>query len=408
MWFYMKLAWRNIFRNKRRTIIAGIAIGVGLAALLFTAALMEGMNINMIQSVTSSFLGEAEIHGKGFRETQEVEKTIANPDQLTTELSRDPVVEKFTPRTLSIGMITSPAEANAVVLVGVAPESEKYLSKIDESIAAGKFFEGTNPGDILIGSKLAELLEVAPGDRIVVTVTQANSGDLNQEMFRVSGIYRFGVPEMDSGMAFIRLQTAQKMLGIGNGIHQIAVKFNDIRIASQGNHPFWEKYSGANNEAVGWPILLPQMKTAVDMSWISILITAVILMGLVTFGIINTLFMSFYERMFEFSILGAIGTRPGGLRKLIIFEAAALGIIGIILGVLLGSIALLILNNTGLDYRGIEYAGATFKELIYPAVHIWHYIVFPSGVFVFTIVVGLYPAWVASRLRPADGLRRSL
>lgn len=408
MWFYMKLAWRNIFRNKRRTIIAGIAIGVGLASLLFTAALIDGMKINMIQSATSSFLGDAEIHGNGFRETQEVEKIIADPDQVTAELTKDPVVEKFTPRTLSIGMITSPADASAVVLVGVTPETEKDLSKVDESMVEGKFFEGTKPGDILIGSKLAELLEVALGDRIVVTVTQANTGELNQEMFRVSGIYRFGIPEMDSGMAFIRLQTAQKMLAIGNGVHQIAVKFNDIRIASQGDHPFWKKYSGTNNEAVGWPILLPQMKAAVEMSWISIVITAVILMGLVTFGIINTLFMSFYERMFEFSILVAIGTRPGGLRKLIIFEAAALGIVGIILGLLLGAVVTLIFSYTGLDYRGIEYAGATFQELIYPVVHTWHYIAFPIGVFIFTILVGLYPSWVASRLRPADGLRRSL
>ncbi|MDQ1354169.1 MAG: transporter permease, partial [Acidobacteriota bacterium] len=92
----------------------------------------------------------------------------------------------------------------------------------------------------------------------------------------------------------------------------------------------------------------------------------------------------------------------------IIFEAAALGIVGIILGLLLGAVVKLIFSYTGLDYRGIEYAGATFQELIYPVVHTWHYIAFPIGVFIFTILVGLYPSWVASRLRPADGLRRSL
>jgi ABC-type lipoprotein release transport system permease subunit len=404
----MKLAWRNILRNKRRTIIAGIAIGVGLASLLFTAALMEGMKINMIHSSTSSFLGEAEIHGSDFRETQEVEKTINNLDHLTKELKQDPLVDKFTLRTLSMGMITSPSDAGAVLVVGIVPETEKYLSKIDDSLKKGKFFSGSNQRDIVIGSELAEILAVDLGDRIVVTVSQVNTGDLSQEMFRVSGIYHFGIPEMDTGMVFISLPTAQRMLGIGHNVHQIAVKFHNIQIASQADHPFWKKYSKYNNEAVGWPILLPQMKTVLDMTWISLLIVAAILMGLVTFGIINTLFMSFYERMFEFSILSAIGTRPGGLRKIIIFEAASLAIIGIILGVVVGLVVTIIFKYVGFDYRGIEYAGTTFQELIYPYIHPWHYIVYPTGVFVFTILVGIYPAWVASRLRPAEGLRKSL
>ncbi|HLP62224.1 MAG TPA: FtsX-like permease family protein [Candidatus Deferrimicrobium sp.] len=408
MWFYIKLAWRNVLRNKRRTIIAGSAIGVGLASLLFTAALMEGMKINMIHSSTSSFLGEAEIHGSDFRETQEVEKTVNNLDQVIADLKQESVVDKFTLRTLSMGMITSPSDANAVLLVGIIPGTEKYLSKIDDAIEKGAFFSGNNLNDIVIGSKLAEILAVALGDRIVVTVSQANTGDLSQEMFRVSGIYSYGITEMDTGMAFIRLPVSQRMLGIGDNVHQIAVKFNDIRIASMGNHFFWKKYSRYNNEAVGWPILLPQMKTVMDMTWISLLIVAVILMGLVTFGIINTLFMSFYERMFEFSILSAVGTRPGGLRKLIIFEAVSLAIIGIILGILLGLIITVIFKYAGIDYRGIEYAGTTFHELIYPVIHPLHYLIYPAGVFVFTILVGLYPAWVASRLRPAEGLRRSL
>lgn len=408
MWFYMKLAWRNVLRNKRRTIIASIAIGVGLASLLFTAALMEGMKINMIHSSTSSFLGEAEIHGDNFRENQDVDKTVNNLDQVIKELQQDPVVDKFTLRTLSIGMITSPSDANAILLVGVTPKTEIYLSKVASSIIKGNFFAGNNPLDIVIGSKLAELLEIDVGDRVVVTVSQAKTGDLSQEMFRVSGIYHFGIDEMDSGMAFIRIHVAQRMLGIGNRVHEIAIKFKDIEIASKSNDPFWKKFSRYNNEAVGWPILLPQMKTVLDMTWISILISTVILMGMVTFGIINTLFMSFYERMFEFSILGAIGTRPSGLRKLIIFEAAALAIIGIGFGVILGFIVTIIFKYVGIDYRGIEYAGTTFSELIYPVFRVWHYIIFSVGVFVFTILVSLYPAWVASRLRPAEGLRRSL
>jgi ABC-type lipoprotein release transport system permease subunit len=408
MWFYIKLAWRNVFRNKRRTIIASIAIGIGLASLIFSAALMEGMVNNMIQSATSSFLGEAQIHGSDFRETQEVEKTVQQLDQVVAELNRDTLVDKFTLRTLSMGMISSPANVNAVMFMGVEPETEKYLSKMDNAIDQGDFFSGNNPRDIIIGSNLAETLEVSLGDRVVVTVAQAKTGDLSQEMFRISGIYHFDIKEMDTGMAFVRLSVAQRMLGIGSGVHQIAIKFKDTQTALRADSPFWEKYSRFGNEAVPWTTVLPQMKAVLSMTDISLLFMALILGAVVIFGIINTLFMSLYERMFEFAVMRAVGTRPGGLRKLIILEAGALAVISIILGVILGMILTAILSHTGIDYRGIEFAGATFHELIYPVVSLEHYIIFPIGVFIFTIIVGLYPAWVAGRLRIADALRKSL
>lgn len=408
MWFYIKLAWRNIFRNKRRTIITSIAIGIGLASLIFTAALMEGMINNMIQSATSSFLGQAQVHGGGFRETQDVEKTVNNLGQVTAELKQDPLVTNYTLRTLSMGMIASPANMNAALLVGVEPGSERFLSKIADTLQKGSFFDGANPRDMVIGSKLAEDLEVSPGDRVVATVSQAKTGDLAQEMFRISGIYQFGIKEMDSGLAFIRLKKAQQMLGIGDRVHQIAIKFKDIKTADMPGISFWKKYSRFDNEAVPWTILLPQMKAVLGMVDISLLIMAVILGCVVVFGIINSLFMSLYERMFEFAIMRAVGTRPAGLRKLIVLEAGALAVISIILGSALGMILTLIFAHSGIDYRGIEFAGTTFHELIYPVMNKWHYVVFPVGVLFFTMLVAIYPAWVAGRLRIATALRKSL
>ena len=410
MLFYIKLAWRNMFRNKRRTIIASIAIGIGLAALILSSAVMRGMVSNMIKAATASFLGEAQIHGEGFRETGEVEKTINNLEQVTENLKKEDIVDAFTLRTISMGMLSSPANVNAVMVVGIKPETEKFLSKIDNAIGkeSGDFFRGDNPREIVIGSKLAEVLEVALGDRVVLTVAQAKTGDLSQEMFRVSGIYCFDVKEMDTGMAFIRMEKAQKMLGIGSRVHQIAVKFKDIETASLKEIPFWEKYSIDGNEAVSWITLLPQMKAVLDMTGITIGMMVIIMGAVVVFGIINTLFMSLYERMFEFAVMRAVGTRPSGMRKLVILEAGALGVISIILGLILGVAITLIFTKTGIDYRGIEFAGTTIHEMLYPEMHVTDLIFFPIGVLVFTLVVGIYPAWVAGRMKIADALRKSL
>ncbi len=410
MLFYIKLAWRNMFRNKRRTIIASIAIAIGLAALILSMAVMRGMESNMIKSATASFLGEAQIHGETFREAQEVEETVRNLDRVTAELKKEEIVESFTLRTVSMGMVSAPANVNAVLLVGIEPETEKFLSQIDDAVAEGRgdYFKEDNARDIVIGSKLAEVLEVELGDRVVVTVAQAKTGDLSQEMFRVSGIYHFNIKEMDRGMAFIRLERAQAMLGIGNGVHQVAVKFKDIQTASLQDIPFWDKYSEGGNEAVSWVTLLPQMKVVFEMTAVSIGMMVIILGAVVIFGIINTLFMSLYERMFEFAVMRAVGTRPSGMRKLVILEAGALGVISIVLGIVLGLALTLIMTKTGIDYRGIEFAGTTMHEMLYPEMHILDFILFPIGVIVFTLVVGIYPAWVAGRMKIADALRKSL
>jgi len=408
MWIYIRLAGRNLFRNKRRSVIAGSAIGLGLASLIFVDALIIGMEDNMVQSATTSFLGEGQIHRQGFRETQEVEMTINRLDWLTAHLKQEQMVKDFTLRVMSFGMITSPANVSAIDLVGINPGSEKNLSQVDDAITMGSYFQGDNPGDIVIGSKLAEILEVGLGDRVVVTVAQAKTGDLSQDLFRISGIYHFNIQEMDRGMAFIRLQKAQQMLAIGSDVHEIVLKFMDQKNGQNTELPFWQKYSQFNNEAVGWTVLLPQLRVAFELSEFSTYLTGLILFGVVALGIINTLFMSLYERMFEFGVLRAVGTRPFGIAQLIIFEAGALAVLSILIGIILGFVITYITTKVGIDYRGIEFVGVTFRELLYPVLKVKQFIIYPFWVFVLTTVVGIYPAVYAAKLSPALAMRKSL
>ena len=402
-----KLAWRNIFRNKRRTLIASIAIGIGLTALIFIDAFMIGMAETMIRTATASFLGDAQIHREGFRDTQEVSLTIQALDQVTENLAKEDIVEHWTQRTLAFGMITSPASVSAINLVGVHPPTEKFLSLIDDAITDGVYFEGDNSRDIVIGAKLAEILEIGLGDRVVVTVAQAESGDLSQEMFRVSGIYRFVGEEMNSGMAFVRIEKAQEMLAIGNRVHEIALKFTSIAYTQDSTLPFWDTYSEHGNEALSWTELMSQLTVVLEMTKYSKYIMGVILFGVVIFGIINTLFMSLYERMFEFGVLRAVGTRPFGMARIILFEAGALAIVSIGLGSVLGFLVTALLAHTGIDYTGIEMMGVTMQEFIYPVLEVQQFIIYPISVFVFTIIAGLYPAWHVAKMAPVDAMRRS-
>ena len=408
MWLILiKLAWRNIFRNKRRTLIASIAIGIGLAALIFMDALMIGMLENMVRTATASFLGDAQIHRAGFRDAQEVSLTIQALDEVTTGLAQEEIVEHFTQRVLASGMVTSPANVSAIVLVGVHPPTEKFLSQIDDAITEGVYFEGESSRDIVIGAKLAELLEIGLGDRVVVTVAQAESGDLSQEMFRISGIYQFAGEEMNSGMAFVRIEKAREMLAIGNAAHEIAIKFTSLAYAQDLTLPFWETYSEHGNEALSWTELMSQLKAILEMTQYSKYIIAGIVFILVVFGIINTLFMSLYERMFEFGVLRAVGTRPFGMARVILFEAGALAIVSIGFGAILGFILTAVFARVGIDFTGIEMTEVTMQEVIRPIMTVQQFVVYPVWFFIFTIIAGLYPARYAAKMSPAAAMRRS-
>jgi len=404
---FLKLAVRNLFRNKRRTLIAGTAIGIGLASLIFTDALIIGMEKNMIASATESFMGEAQIHRNGFRESLEVEKTIANKNNLVNRLENEKIVERFTQRTISFAMITSPANLSSVTMVGINPQTELHLSQIDEAITAGSYFTGHNQRDIVIGSKLAEILEVELGSRVVLTVAQAHSGDLSQEMFRISGIYYLNIKEMDRGMVFVRLNKAQEMLGLDDEIHQIALRFTRSEYARDRSLSFWGEYSQGDNQALSWIQLMPELELAFQFSHFSTFFVGLILFGVVALGIVNTLFMSLHERMFEFGVLRAVGTRALAMTKLILFEAGALAVLSIILGSILGFLVTYIIAEIGIDYTGIEFSGVTFRKLLFPVLNLDQFIIYPLAVFLFTLMVGLYPAIFAARMSPSQAMRRS-
>ncbi len=405
---WIKLAWRNIFRNKRRTYIAGTAIGLGLASLIFTDALIIGMEKNMIHSATLTYLGEGQIHRQDYRQTQDAELTINHLPAILDSLKQEKIVRAYSVRAMATGMISSPADMQVVNMVGIDPHLEREVSQLDEVIQRGSFFTDENPRNLLLGSKLAEILDVDIGDRVVMTAARIQNGEFAQEMFRVSGIFHFNIPEMDQGMVFIQLKHAQEMLGLGEQAHEVAIQFTDIQLGMDKDLSFWKRYSKSGNIAESWTVILPQMEAIFEITQFSTLLTGLILFGVVALGIINTLFMSIHERMFEFGVLRAVGTRPWSIARLLLLEAASLAVISIVLGNILGLASTYLVSQIGINYTGIEFSGITFRELIYPKLKVLQFIKYPLWVFFFTILSGIYPAIYAARMSPANALRKSM
>jgi ABC-type lipoprotein release transport system permease subunit len=410
MRFYLKLAWRNVFRNRRRTFLTGLIIGVGLAAIMFTDAWITGMKENRIASATSSFLGEAQIHRDGYLESQENELTVQERGTITSMLEKDPHVKGYTERVMSFGTASSPSDIASIAVYGVDPESEKPLSKVDESMITGSYLAAGFSGrdGVLIGADLAKALEVSVGDRVVITVARAGSGDLSQALFRVSGVFRMHIEQLDSSVALIPLASAQEMIGVDGQVHEIAVQFRDVQYSRRYGREFSAKYSQFGNRAETWQELVPEVKYILDMTDASIGIAVIIVFAVIVFGIVNTLFMSLYERIFEFGVLRAVGTRPAMMRNLIVIEAGVLALYSVLLGVVLGTALTAIGSVFGMDLTGVELAGATFTGRIYTVFRLRQYLLHPALVFGFTVLVSLYPASFAGRMSITKALRRTM
>ena len=197
-----------------------------MAVLVFADGAIRGMEKLMIGSLTKTLQGEGHINLKGFRKNFDVDLYLKNPRTVTDTLNNDERVAAFSIRVLSGGMIRSPYNSVGGIVYGVDAELEKKVSKIEEAIVAGDYLTGEK-GELLIGNKMADLLEVKTGDRIVLTAADAKSNELTQDLFRVSGIFKFGNREIDEGIAFINLADGQALLGIKEGVHQIVLQFKD-------------------------------------------------------------------------------------------------------------------------------------------------------------------------------------
>ncbi|PIP93533.1 MAG: hypothetical protein COV37_13700 [Bdellovibrio sp. CG11_big_fil_rev_8_21_14_0_20_39_38] len=400
----LKLGFRNIMRNKRRSILTGLAVGLGLAAMILVNGFWKGMLANMIDSAVSNYVGHAQIHHRQFGESHEVQYSLDPSSELFQKLKQNTQIEVISKRVIALAMVSSSQESLNAIALGIIPAEEKEISLFDDRILEGHYPENEN--DLMIGVQLQKKLSVQLGDRIVITVSEANTGELNQELFRVSGIFGTGVKDMDEGMILVHQRKLQQMLSI-SGVHEVVVMFSDLKTAEL-NAPFINSLSTKDIKAENWQELVPQVVGIAKVTDFSMGIMGIILFILVGQVILNTLFMSLFERSYEFGVLRAIGTKNRELYLMICSEALALSCLSIILGMIIALIVGGYWSVLGVDYSGVQFGEVTFTEKIFFKFSLEQFTLYPTSLVLFTVLVSLYPAWKIVRIKAAEALHRSL
>ncbi len=401
-----RLAKRSVFRNTRRTLLTIFLISCSLTAILFTDAFVRGMVDTMVKISTQTFLGEAQIHQKGFREANDIDLYIKNENKLYQQLSHIQEISAFAPRVITGAMASSSENVASAIVYGVDAEKEAQVSKLKQAVLKGSYLTGKD-GEILLGDRLAELLEVNLGDRIVITVSQAEGGDLSQALFRVSGLFSFNERNMDNAIAFVNLKQGQKILNV-QGVHQVALRLQMLAQADDKTLPFWQTLNNTELETLSWQELVPQLSSMLAMTEYSTLVVSSILYILVCLGLINTMFMSIFERHTEFGILLAIGTQPKQLFKQILLEGFFIGLLSVALGLLLALLVCYWGSVVGIDYTDLEMTGMTLNEPIYLVINGVSFMQMACATLVVVVLACLYPALHAAKLQPSFAMRKTL
>jgi ABC-type lipoprotein release transport system permease subunit len=399
---FFKLGFRNLMRNKKRTTLSGLAVGLGLAAIIITDGFWLGMMDNMIKSVINTYIGHGQIHHPKFSETYESNYILSDFKSITKKLDAMPEVMAYSQRTLSIGMLSSSNDSMNVQVLGVNADQESEVSKFKDRMLSGKYLSTKN--DILIGDRLRKKLNVELGDRLVLTVSDAVTGDVKQELFRLSGVFGIGSKEMDQGMVIVHEQKLQELLNV-SAPHEIVIVFKETH---ERNDSLLGQLKNDSNLVESWKDLAPQIVGVIEMSKYSIGILGVIMYSLVALGILNTLFMSLFERNYEFGVIQAIGTKKREVVWMVLSEAFSLGVISVIFGLIISGAIGWYMMTYGIDYSGIEFGEMTFTEKIYFIPHIKQITLYPLITLIFTLIISLYPAWHVIRQKPAESLHRSL
>jgi len=399
-----KVAWRNIWRNKMRSIVVISSVAVGLFAGMFIIAFFMGLVKQEINSAVETQLSHIQIHSPAFPDDKDVKDTIQNGATLIKKLQKDSSIKGLSARLVTTGMISSYSTASGVEIHGIIPEDEKRISSISGEIKQGVYFSGKK-NEIVIGEKLVQKLGVKLHSKIVLTF-QSASGDLTAGSFRISGIFRSRNSAFDEMTVFTNFDDLGQLLGTGAGMHEIAIILKDEQKVDFVAGKLKKEYPSLLVQT--WTELSPEMALLTSIfDELMYIIIGIILLALM-FGIINTMLMAVLERQREFGMLMAIGMNKPRVFFMVVLESIMLTCAGIPAGILLTIGVVDYLARHGIDMSAFSKALMQygFSNTVYPQLQTGMFLPVTLMTAVTAVLSSLYPAMKALQFKPAEAIRK--
>lgn len=401
------MAWRNLWRYRRRTIISLSVIVFCVGCIVFFKAFVDGFNQTWLDNILNLYLSHIQVHREGFGEDEKLELYIEDYDAFENKVSGIDGVSGVSPRVKTYGLLSVGEQSIGGMILGVDPEKENTVTEIHKKLITGEFLSDGKDYDIVVGEKISKTLDLSIGDRLVLLV-QPYRGGFSVKSFYVSGIFKTHNSEIDRAFVYISLNDAREILEYQNYINEIAIKVEDLSGVTSVKDRVEEAFVGKELEIEDWKEISPdlyQMLIMMEGFVYMILFIAILAAGL---GILNSILMSALERTQEFGIMMALGTKPLRISLLVFVESLLIGFIGFVIGSILGYIICLIVSINGIDFSAWSEA---LREM--GAVDFRVFAVYKPGLIVLALITGLgtsllagiYPALRILRLRVITALR---
>lgn len=401
------IAWKNIWRNKVRSLIIMCAIVVGLFGGLFSSALMNGMIIQRIQTAIENESANIQIHHKDFQLNKELNDTIAELSAIARMLDTVRHISGWSARLKITAMAGTATTGAGVMIYGVDPEKEKQVTGIWRHIAdtSGTWFADRRKNSIVIGEKLAEKLKARLKSKIVLTF-QAADQSLVSAAFKITGIYKTGNTSFEERFVFVRYADLKPIIGFkADKAHEIAISLKDDQANDQVKTMLQQNFPPLS--IMSWKELMPELGLMADFTTQMLYIIMIIILLALCFGIINTMLMAVMERTREIGMLMAIGMNKLKIFRLITLETVMLSLSGGLVGMAVSNIIIRIFAKYGINLtafaEGFEKLG--YSAIVYPSLETDFYIGLTILVIIAGIMSSLIPARKALRLHPVEAIR---
>ncbi|MBK8783801.1 MAG: ABC transporter permease [Anaerolineales bacterium] len=402
---YLRLAWRNIWRHKRRTVIIVLAMSLSLSLMMFYDGLMSGFTDAIYGNAVKVLGGNIQVHAEGFR--AEVSSTpllpLSNAPAVVSAAEANPMVIAATQRINTGGLVTNREGAFAVAITGIEPEKELQVNIIGQNVTEGRNITSEDIDNILIGKGLADAMNVTVGDRITM-VGRSQNKEMRQRTMTIVGIYDLGMADIEKQTVYISLNEAQDLYDL-TAPTEVAIflqhlgQEDEVITSLQASTPGYEIESFQAN--------YPDLASAINSKSGVMNIFSVIIIAIAGVGILNLLLMAVYERTREIGVLGAMGLKANQIAVLFILEGTMIGLVGVAAGVILGLALNGYLMRVGMDFGSLTQTAsymALIKDKVYPTWGVEKLLMRASMVAIISALASVIPAIEAGRREPAEAL----
>ncbi len=402
---YLTLAWRNIWRNKRRTFITmgSVVFAVVLAVLL--NSLKEGMLYKMQENAVTFYTGAIQIHQQGYWDERTLDNTMGNTDLVQQKVNQHHHVQACTKRLESFALAASEEYTKACMVAGIDPEQEPAITSIDEKVVDGEYLQ-KNDKMALISSGLADYLKLTTGDTIVL-IGQGYHGVNAAGKYPIKGLIKLASPELNRRMVYLPISTAQNLYGAEDRATDLILKLSNVNKATSVAKDL--SATLPDYEVMDWQQLLPELHQIIESERAENVIFLGILYLLISFGIFGTILMMLMERQFEFGVLVAVGMRKLKLSTVIVMENIFITLLGAILGTLLSIPVIFYFYKYPIEVTGKlkeTYENFGFEPIFYFSIEPWIFYSQTLVVGCIALVLSLYPLLSVLRLDPITAMRK--